>query len=346
MLAKGMNIVKTRATLILASLAVLVVVTVIVLLLIASPSSSYRPFFSKGGGLPAGETILARTWAGELGVRKGDAFPYYVEVWYDPAQVLEIDKASFDKDINLKPFEIRNIKEQEFTLAPGTRVYQRRYDLQLVSGEANQSYAFPTIIVRYRPKGTDGLSNTSVEPEPVFVAPRVPPDVPDLQFGYGPLRPIAGKLSGVNPRLPWILWTLGGLLGVLGVADLARRRILTTSVTRQRSAVEASDAVRAAYSSLSRNGAMSAEPQVLLHQMDHLLRIVLARKEKTGWLEQLNPDAISPGIREQVFALLDRCQKAYSPVAAERQDAEAALRQLDEILAFYFGQAEVDAWRN
>jgi hypothetical protein len=47
-----------------------------------------------------------------------------------------------------------------------------------------------------------------------------------------------------------------------------------------------------------------------------------------------------------VFALLDRCQKAYSPVAAERQDAEAALRQLDEILAFYFGQAEVDAWRN
>ncbi len=347
--AKGMNNVKSKAILIGGAFTVLVVVAVVAFTLLSSSSgaSPRRPLLDKGEGLRQGEIILAKTWAGQLGVQKGDVFPYYVEVWYDPAAISEIDKASLDKEMNLHPFEIRDIKENSFKLASRTIVYQRIYEVQLVSGQVDELYEFPTALVRYRLKGSPGLSNTSVTPEPVYVAPRVPPDVPDLQFGYGPLRPIAGKRSEVSAPLPWILWAVGACFTAVGAVTLARRSITGWNNSKaQRNQGGEGWIVRDAYRSLSENAAATAEPRVLLHQMDRILRIVLAQKEKMGWLEELDGEQVSPEIREPVAALLQRCGKAYNRSSVEPTDVKCAWHHLDQILEFYFGEADLEAWRS
>ena len=347
--AKGLNNVKRKTLLIGGAFTVLVVVAVVAFALLSSSSgaSPRRPLFGKGEGLRQGEIILAKTWAGQLGVQKGDVFPYYVEVWYDPTAVSEIDTASLDREVNLHPFEIRNITENSFKHTSRTIVYQRVYEVQLVSGKVDQLYEFPTALIRYRLKGSAGISNTSVTPEPVYVAPRVPPDVPDLQFGYGPLRPIAGKISGVSARLPWTLWALGACFIVVGVVTLARRSITGWNNSKaQRNQGGEGGILREAYRSLSENAAATAEPRVSLHQMDRILRIVLAQKEKTGWLKELDGDQVSSEIREPVAALLQRCGKAYSRSSVEPADVEYARHQLDQILELYFGEADLEAWRS
>lgn len=339
---------RSKTILILAVFFTVLIVVVVMVLLLPSSSADAprRPLFNKGQGLAQGEAILAKTWAGELGVHKGDVFAYFVEIWYDPAVVTEIDKASLDKEVNLNPFEIRDIQENSFRLEPRTRVYQRAYEIQLVSGEADHLYEFPTALIRYGLKGSTGLSNTSVTPEPVFVSSRVPPEIPDLQFGYGPLRPIAGKISGAISRLPWILWALGGCLAVLGAADLTRRALSGWSNSKgQRNSVGEGGLVGEAYRSLSENTATGSEPKLLLHQMDRILRLVLAQKEQMSWLEELDGDQVSPGIQELVVALLETCRKAYGPDALQPNDVENARQQLDQILRFYFGALEVETWR-
>ena len=340
---------KARIVWILAALAALAAVASAFLLLshyfLGSEDLAVKPFEK---GLREGEAILVKTRAGRFGVQKGDAFPYLVEVWYNPDQVSEIDRTSLDKNVNLEPFEIRDIKEKVFTLDSGTRVYQREYEIQLIDGEVEHLYEFPTIVVRYSLKGSEGLLNKTVVPEPIYVAPRLPPDVTNLDLGsgpgYGPLRPVKGEIEDVGQnRLPWILWTLGGFLAALAVADLGLRVIPQwKGMAKQRRKV---DVLSEACRSLYENVAMAVEPKRLLHQMDHILRLVLARKEKSDWLEEPNLDLVSSGIREPVISLFEKCQKAYEPEVIEQKEMEEALRQLEEILGFYFGEGEMAAWR-
>ena len=334
---------KARIVWILIALAALAAVASAFFLL--SPSFlSPHDLALKEEGLREGEAILVKTRVERFGVQKGDAFPYLVEVWYNPDQVSEIDRTSLDKSVNLEPFEIRDTKETEFNLDSKTRVYRREYEIQLFDGEVDHLYEFPTIVVRYRLKDSEGLSNTTVAPEPIFVAPRLPPDVTGLE-----LRPVKkGEIEDVSQkRLPWILWALGGFLAAMGVADLAWRVIPQwKEMAKQRRKVERVDVLSEAYRSLYENVAMAAEPKPLFHQMDHILRIVLARKEKTDWLEEPNFDKVSPGIREPVVSLFEKCQKAYRPEVVEQKQVEDALRQLEEILGFYFGEGDVEAWRS
>jgi hypothetical protein len=303
-------------------------------------------------GLPKGEAILVKTRAGSFGVQKGDAFPYLVEVWYNPDQISEIDRASLDKGVNLEPFEIRDTKETEFDLNPGTRVYRREFELQLINGQVEHLYEFPTLVVRYSLKGSEGLSNKTAAPEPIYVAPRLPADVTNLDLGsgpgYGPLRPVKGEVEDVGDnRLPWILWGVGGFLAALGVADLGLRVIPQWKETaKQRRRILSDDVLAQAYRSLHENVAMAVEPMRLLHQMEHILRLILARKEKIDWLEEPNLDLVPSGIREPVISLFEKCQKSYAPEEIEQNEMEDALRQLAEILGFYFGEAEMAAWKS
>jgi hypothetical protein len=341
---------KARIVWILAALATLAAVVSAFLLLshsfLGSQDLAVKPFEK---GLREGEAILVKTRAERFGVQKGDAFPYLVEVWYNPDQVSEIDRTSLDKNVNLEPFEIRDIKEKAFTLDSGTRVYQREYEIQLIDGEVEHLYEFPTIVVRYSLKGSEGLLDKTVVPEPIYVAPRLPPDVTNLDLGsgpgYGPLRPVKGEIEDVGQnRLPWILWTLGGFLAALAVADLGLRVIPQwKEMAKQR---RKTDVLSEAYHSLVENVAMAVEPKRLLHQTDHILRLVLARKEKSDWLEEPNLDLVSSGIKEPVISLFEKCQKAYEPEVIEQEEMEEALRQLEEILRFYFGEGEMAAWRS
>jgi hypothetical protein len=341
--------IKTRLLWILTGLAALVAVALILFLPNPHDLSVEK---AKVEQLPEGQAVLVNTRAERFGVQKGDAFLYLVEVLYNPGQVFEIDRASLDKNVNLEPFEIRDIKEIEFDLDLRTRVYQRQYEIQLISGEVEHLYEFPTIVVRYKLKDAEGFADIAVVPEPIYVVPRLPADVSNLvsnlELGYGPLRPLKGEIEDVSQnRLPWILWVLGGFLAALTVADLTLRVIPQwKEKAKQTRKIEMDDILYQAYRSLHGNVAMGAKPKSLLHQMDHILRIVLAQKEKVGWLEEPNLDLVSSGIKPSVISLFEKCQKAYGGIEdIEQKEVEEALGYLEKILRFYFAE-EVDIWRS
>ena len=340
--------IKKRLVWILTGLAALVAVALILLLPNPHDLAVGKVKYET---LPKDQAILVKTRAERFGVQKGDVFLYLVEVLYDPGQVSQIDRASLDKNVNLEPFEIRGIEETESDLDPTTRLYQRQYEIQLINGEVAHLYEFPTLVVRYSLKDVEGFADKAVVPEPIYVASRLPADVSklvdNLELGYGPLRPLRGEIEDVSQnRLPWILWVLGGFLAAVTVADLSLRVIPQwkekAKPTRK---IEMGDVLYQAYRSLHGNVAMGAKPKRLLHQMDHMLRIVLARKEKTDWLEEPNLDKVSPGIRAPVVSLFEKCQKAYRPEVVEQTEVEEALRQLGEILEFYLAE-EVEAWKS
>ena len=339
---------KTRLVWILTGLGALVAVAL--MLLVPNPHD-LAVGKVKYETLPKDQAILVKTRAERFGVQKGDVFLYLVEVLYDPAQVSHIDRGSLDKNVNLEPFEIRGIEETEFDLDPRTREYRRQYELQLISGEVAHLYEFPTLVVRYSLKDVEGFADEAVVPEPIYVASRLPGNVSNLvdnlELGYGPLRPLRGEIEDVSQnRLPWILWVLGGCLAAVTVADLGWR------VIRQRKEklkptieIDKGDVLYQAYRSLHGNVAAGAEAKALLHQMDHTLRILLARKENADWLEELDFDEVSPGVRAPVVSLFEKCQKAYRPEVVEQTEVEEALTQLEEILEFYLAE-EVEAWKS
>ena len=344
---------KTRLAWILTGLAVLVAVVLILLLPRLHDLAVGRARIEE---LPTGQAISVETRAERFGVQKGDAFSYLVEVLYDPDQVFEIDRASLDKNVNLEPFEVRGIKETDFDLDSGTHVYQREYELQLISGEVEHLYRFPTIVVRYKPRDIEGYVEKAVVPELIYVASRLPYDVSQFELGHGPIyplkgepiRPLKGEIEDASQnRLPWILWVLGGFLAALAVANLKLRNILRWKETAEPTMkIESGDVLYQAYRSLHGNVATDIEPKRLLHQMDHVLRLILSRKENVGWLEEPNLDLLSSGIREPVISLSQKCHKAHAPEIVERKEVEEALRQLEEILSFYFGEGEMAVWRS
>ena len=110
--------------------------------------------------------------------------------------------------------------------------------------------------------------------------------------------------------------------------------------------VEGGDVVVQAYRSLIQNIANKVKPKVILHQMDHLLRLVLAQKEKTDWLEEPDLDKVPVEIRSGVRTLFEKCQEAYRAGEIELADVDQTLKLLDEVLQFYYGAGEVEAWKN
>lgn len=321
-----------------------------VALILLLPRGSFVPSHDSAAvehGLPQDQAILVGTKAERFGVQKGDVFRYLLEVLYDPSQVSEIDTASLDKSLYLEPFEIRDTKEREFDVDSRTRVYRREYEIQLITGKVDYLYNFPALVVRYGLKNTGVFSETNVLPEPIFVSSRLPDDITDLEIGYGPLRPIKVEIEDVTQkRLPWILWGLGGFVAAVAIGDLVWRRVIPRWRGRPevRTRVEG-DVLAEGYRSLCEGVADAVEPKALLHRMDHILRVVLARKEGADWLGEPDFDNLSPGMGQPVASLLERCQKAYRPEAVEQTEVQQALGQLEEILVFYFGEEELEAWR-
>ncbi|MFC2026926.1 hypothetical protein ACFLUX_03040 [Chloroflexota bacterium] len=339
---------KTRLVWILTGLAALV--TVVLILFLPNPHD-LSVGRAKVEQLPQGQAILGNAWPELQSVQKGDAFLYIIEVLYNTGQVSEIDRDSLDNNVNLEPFEIRNTEETEFNLDTGTRVYQRQYEIQLISGEVEHLYEFPTIALRYKLKYADGFADTAVVPEPVFVAPRFPNDISsiisNLELGYDPLWPLEGETEDAKQnRLPWIFWSLGGLLAVLAVSDLLLRVIPQWKEhDQQEKKGKMVGILGQAYPSLKENIATDVQPGSLLHQMDHILRIILSQKVEISWLEEPNLDLVSDGIKPSVISLFEKCQRAYGAEDIKQEEVEEGLRQIEEILEFYFAE-EMGAWKS
>jgi hypothetical protein len=331
--------VKTRLPLIIASLAAIVAAGIWV-----TPSflSLRQVTFEKDKGIAEGKAIAVKTRVDGFGVHKGDAIPYSVEVRYNLDLVSSLDKTSLDKSVNFKPFEVRKVADRESDLPPRTRVYVREYQIQLIDGKVNNLYKFPSILVRYKSKESGAFEEKAITPEPVFVGSRLPADASGLD-----LKPIQAGIEDADRNdLHRILIALGGLLAILALVDLAWRALPQwRESARQRRRAEGMDVLSEAYRSLNDTFARGAEPKRLLHQMDHILRIVLARKEKAGWLEEPVLDQVSPGIKTEVLSLFSRCQRADGIRSLDQKEVQEALGQLDKILKFYWGEGEVKAWR-
>jgi hypothetical protein len=338
---------KVRLVWVLAGLAALATVAAI---WFATGQNDLSMAKAKVDQLPEGQAILGSAWPELQSVQLGDAFLYTIEVLYNPDQISGIDRDSLDNNVNLGPFEIRSTKETEFNLDSGARVYQRRYDIQLISGQTERLYEFPTIVVRYKLKDGDGFADASVVPEPVYVASRLPSDmssvISSLRAGSdSPLRPLERTTEDASRnRLPWISWSLGGFLIILAVADFTLR-VIPQQREQEKQAKEAkmSQVLYQACRSLKQNVSSGAKPRALFHQMDHILTMILVQKVKTGWLEEPDLDLVPDEIRPSAISLFDRCQKANRAEEPKQKDVDEALGELGRILNFYFA-GEIEAW--
>jgi hypothetical protein len=261
--------------------------------------------------------------------------------------VTAIDKDNLEKSINLNPFEIKQVTEQDVRLDANTRLYRREYTLQLVTGNAGQVYEFADMLVRYEAKGENGLLSTPVSVEPVYVASRLTAEVRDLVFGYGPLRPVAAKIKAPGGWVPWACWSLGLLLAVAGVYLRSRKPALPSTATKTgRRTTGQGGVVFESYRALLENRAKAVEPRGLLHQMDHILRVLLLQREKIDLLAGVDPARLPAEVQEPAAGLLDICQRAYNAKIVETRDVEEALAKLDQALEFYYGHEELAAWRD
>ncbi|TFG92265.1 MAG: hypothetical protein E4G71_02365 [Candidatus Atribacteria bacterium] len=292
--------------------------------------------------LPKDRAIEIRAKADDFGMQKGDTFSYFIEIWYNPDLVEHIDKESLNRMINLEPFEIRDIREREFYLDTNNRVYQKEYQLQLLNGQVNSFYELPTIIVRYKSKGSADFSEESFKPYPIFIASRLPSDLSNLS-----VSPVKEKLINTNHlRISWIFLCLGGILLLAGLANFFGRITQWREEEKHRREIEGYDLFSESYRSLKNNIKMDVEPQYLFHQIDHILRALLARKEKIGWLEDPDLQALPSEIKEKAISLLEICQKAYRASTIEQKEADEVIRQLEVILDFYYkGERGMCEWK-
>lgn len=337
---------KKKNLIILISVSFFLLIATIYLYITLSHNRYGNLNFENELSLPDGKILQARTQAINLGIQKGDLFSYVLEVWYDKEKVSEIDKVNLDLSVNLNPFEIRDIKEQELLLNDDIKLFRREYTLQLITGKTGQIYEFPEITIRYKPKSADGLLTTTFSPESVFISSRLTTEVRELEFGYGPLRPIAPEIIEINRSLPWVFFSIGGLLAVVAVFELTQQATPRSNNTNKvRRSPLHEGVVFESYQALIENKAIPVEPRNLLHQMNKILRVVLAQKEKVDWLSELDYEKIPSEIRATSILLLKNCQKAIHSKEGEPLDVEDCLRLLDEVLEFYFGQEELATWR-
>jgi hypothetical protein len=331
--------VKRRLVLILASLAALVAAGILV---VPSFLAIRQVALEKDKGVAEGKAITVRTKVDGFGVHKGDAFPYSVEVQYNVELVSGLDKTSLDKSVNFKPFEVRRVAEREFDLNPRTRVFAKEYEIQLIDGKVNTLYKVPSILIRYKSKESGAYEEKALTPEPVFIASRLPPNANGLD-----LKPIQGSIKEPGrDHIRWVLTALGVFLALLALVDLAWRTIPQwREAARQRRKAEGVDVLSEAYRSLNSAMAQGAEPGRLLHRMNHILRIVLARKENVGWLEEPDPDRIPSGIKAEALSFLKGCQSTDWNPSFDQKQVQEAQGHLEKILGFYFGEGQVRAWK-
>jgi hypothetical protein len=330
-----------------------VAVVAVVIILSLSGQDGLQVGKAKIEKLPQGQVIMVDSRAERFGVQLGDTVLYFVDVLYDPEMVSEIDKSSMDESVKLEPFEIRDMQETDFKLDDSTRIYRRQYEIQLINGDVDYLYEFPSIVVSYKPADSGGYMEVPGTAEPVYVASRLPDDIEDIgdirgsyqlgdiigdvinsniDLGYYMLRPLNGEILSIeqNP-LPWILIAVGGLLVIGMLADSTLRVIPQRKEEKEKAKTEKNKPISQAYNSLYENRERGVSTENILYQIDHIVRIVLVQNEDMDWLEEMNTDLLPPEIRETVISLFEKTQKTVKE-GLEQQNVEESLESLDKIL--------------
>lgn len=331
-------------------IAGIVAVAVIVLALVLPDANSVGSIQTRAEPLPDGKNILASAWPEKQGVQKGDAFYYVVEVVYDTGFVSGIDKVSLDENVNLNPFEIKGITERSFKLDSQTMVYQRLFLVQMVSGNVERMYDFPSIVVKYKLKASNGFAETPAVPESVYVAPRLPSSgaliISGLNDGTYSLQPVESNIQKVGVNITsLVLWIVGGLLLIFMVLALVYRVIpqWKENEKRQRSK-QMSAVLKESYAALLQNVANGVKPAVLLHQIDHIHRLVLSPEESVDLLQEPNIEEVPCEIKPVVVSLFQKCDSAYENEDVKQQDVEEAVKQLEEVLKYFYAE-DMEEWK-
>ena len=328
----------------------IVAVAVIVLMLVLPDTNSVGSIPTRAEPLPDGKNILASAWPEKQGVQKGDAFYYVVEVVYDINFASGIDKVSLDENVNLNPFEVKSISERSFKLDSQTRVYQRLFLVQMVSGNVERMYDFPSIVVKYKLKESNGFAETPAIPESVYVAPRLPSSgahiISGLNDGTYSLQPVEGNIQKVGINIiSLVLWIVGGLLLVFMVLALVYRVIpqWKENEKRQRSKQMSAD-LKESYSSLLKNREDGVKPASIMHQIDHIHRLILLPEDSVDLLQEPNLEEVPCEIKPVVISLFQKCDSAYENGDIKQQDVEEAVKQLEVVLKHFYAE-DMEEWK-
>ena len=328
----------------------IVAVAVIVLMLVLPDTNSVGSIPTRAEPLPDGKNILASAWPEKQGVQKGDAFYYVVEVVYDINFASGIDKVSLDENVNLNPFEVKSISERSFKLDSQTKVYQRLFLVQMVSGNVERMYDFPSIVVKYKLKESNGFAETPAIPESVYVAPRLPSSgaliISGLNDGTYSLQPVEGNIQKVGINIiSLVLWIVGGLLLVFMVLALVYRVIpqWKENEKRQRSKQMSAD-LKESYSSLLKNREDGVKPASIMHQIDHIHRLILLPEDSVDLLQEPNLEEVPCEIKPVVISLFQKCDSAYENGDIKQQDVEEAVKQLEVVLKHFYAE-DMEEWK-
>jgi hypothetical protein len=327
-----------RSVIILAACASVVVLASLAYTFVLRPGPVV---YRQARGLAPDQIIAAQAQAGTFSVRKGDVFPFVLQVLYDSTQIGGIDRTNLDQALNLKPFEVRAFRDAEYDLDDRTRVFQRQFDLQLIDGKVGQSYQLATIVVRYQMRQANSFGEKAVVPDPILVAARLPDKIDNLE-----LRPISDMVEDASrDRVAGILLALGGVMVAGGIVHLAWRAARPFRTGKAPAPAGDGHVVAQAYRALHQHST-GESPALVLHQAYHILWLTLNQKAGAGWLQEPSLDRLPAPITPTVTAVLATCEQAYSEDEIGSEQVEETIRKLTQILQFYFGAGEVEAWKS
>jgi len=233
----------------------LVLIIAISTALLLTQQNELQVGISKVEKLSPGQAISIDTKAENFGIQIGDVFSYFVNIYYNPEKVVDIDGKNLIKTINLIPFEIRDVSEKNIKINNVTYVHEVQFKIQLVNGDIDHLYEFPSIVVKYKLNDSAGFLEIPCAAEPVYVSSRLPDKIENpisnLDFGYGLLRPLKGEANSLGGnQFAWVLLISGIVLGIGTVTDYYFRILPQKKNENENEKLEKSKLIYQAYKAL------------------------------------------------------------------------------------------------
>lgn len=325
-------------------ITVLALVTILMIIIFFPGSHNEYAREASFKQLSAEISIMVNAQPEYSSVQLGDTFNYIIEVLYDSDEVLKIDSVNLDKNVNFEPFEITTASDSDFKVNSEFRIYQKQYTLQLIDGETGFLYEFPTIVVRYQLKGLDGYTETSVVPEPVYVAARLSNHrdaiIDSFKSGDEIYMPLKGEIEDTGYNLPELICLVtGGFLLILVITDFIVRILpMIKEKERKQRELDQNSFINQAYHSINNNIESGADHIKIFHQMDLTLRAILYDKENFDWLEEPDFSVIPDVIRPSVIYVFNKSQEAYNLNASIPNNIEEAWEKFSCIFDYYYSK--------
>jgi hypothetical protein len=112
---------------------------------------------------------------------------------------------------------------------------------------------------------------------------------------------------------------------------------------RQRSKQMSAD-LKESYSSLLKNREDGVKPASIMHQIDHIHRLILLPEDSVDLLQEPNLEEVPCEIKPVVISLFQKCDSAYENGDIKQQDVEEAVKQLEVVLKHFYAE-DMEEWK-